>query len=165
MIKFKDCPKEKEEEMQNMEKESTKMYCRASLMLSARDRELKRKDMLKELSNGNNIITINYCFYKISQFLKQENDLNFAKQLFKGAIRPDFIIIQDHDNNYKELISDYPIIHKVDDNKESYISNYIDELVQFYQMTKDNYKSGRDNYKINFYPNSIGEDLFINWPS
>ena len=166
LVKFKECPKDKEDEMKFMEKESKKMFYRASLMLSARDRELKRKEMLEELNNGNNIITINYCFYKIAIFLKQQSDKNFAKQLFRGAIRPDIVICQNDDNNYNELLSEYPnILFKVDDDKENIISNFIDDIVNIYQDTKENYKTYKDNYKKNYYPNSIGEDLFINWPS
>ena len=163
---FKDCPKEKEQEMKMMENESKKMFYRASLMLSARDRELKRKEILKELSNGNNIITINYCFYKIAKFLKQENDFNFPKQLFRGAIRPDIVIFQNQEYNYNEIFQDYPIFYKVNDDKENIITNYIDDMIQLYRNTKESYKgSGKDDYKRNFYPKSIGEDLFINWPS
>lgn len=165
LFKFKECPKDKEEEMKFMEKESKKMFYRASLMLSARDRELKRKEMLLELNNGNNIITINYCFYKIAIFLKQQSDINFAKQLFRGSIRPDIVICQNDENNYNELIDKYPVIFKVDDEKENILSNFVNDIVQIYQDTKENYKAGRDNFNKNYYPTSIGEDLFINWPS
>lgn len=165
IFKFIDCPKEKVAEMKYMEKESKKMFYHASLMLLARERELKRKEMLQELHNGNNIITINYCFDKISKLLNPELDLNFAKQLFRGAIRPDAVIVQDKDNNLEELFSEYPIFQKVDDDKENIIGNYIEDLITIYKNTKDSYKNCNDDYKKNFYPFSIGEDLFINWPS
>ena len=108
LLTFIDCPKEKEAEMKYMEKESKKMFYHASLMLLARERELKRKEMLQELHNGNNIIAINYCFDKISKLLNPELDLTFAKQLFRGAIRPDAVIVQNKDNNLEDLFSEYP---------------------------------------------------------
>ena len=168
LFTFIDCPKEKQAELKYMEKESRKMFYHASLMLAAREREIKRKDMLKELHLGNSIITLNYCFDKIAKLICPDLDLSFAKQLFRGAIRPDIVIYQDKEScSYQELFSDYSFFHKVDDDKENMILNYVDDLCTIYNNIKDKYRngSGRDNYKINYYPNSIGEDLFINWPS
>ncbi len=165
LIKFNDCPKEKVSEMKNMEKQSKKMFYRASFMLTARERELRRKEMLQELGNGTNIITINYCFSKFSKFLQVESDINFAKQLFRGLIRPDIVIFQKSEDEWKELFTEYNIFHKVNDEKENLISNYKDEMIQLYQSTKQSYQTMRNNFKKNFYPYSIGEDLFIEWPS
>ena len=165
LIKFNDCPKEKVSEMKNMEKQSKKMFYRASFMLTARERELRRKEMLQELGNGTNIITINYCFSKFSKFLQVESDINFAKQLFRGLIRPDIVIFQKSEDEWKELFTEYNIFHKVNDEKENLISNYKDEMIQLYQSTKQSYQTMRNNFKKNFYPYSIGEDLFIDWPS
>ena len=47
LFTFIDCPKEKQSELKYMEKESRKMFYHASLMLAAREREIKRKEMLK----------------------------------------------------------------------------------------------------------------------
>ena len=165
LVKFTDCPKEKVQEMKNMEKQSKKMFYRASLMLTARERELKRKEMLQELGNGVNIITINYCFSKFSKFIQLEPDITFAKQLFRGLIRPDIVIYQKSENDWKEFFTEYSIFHKVSEDKENIISNYIDEMIQLYQNTKKSYQNTKNNFKLNFYPYSIGEDLFIEWPS
>ena len=167
LFKFRDYSRGKELQLGYMRNESIKMFSRASLMLAARERELKRKDMLRELLfTGNNIISINYCFDKISKFLKEETDFSFAKQLFAGAIRPDIIIYREKDNNYKELFADYSFLfYNVNNEKENIIINYIDDIVELYKSTKKNYSSGTENYKNNFYPYNIGEDLFVNWPS
>ena len=167
IFKFIDCPKEKEEELKFMEKESIKMFSHASLMLIARERELKRKDMLQELNNGNNIISINYCFDKISQLLNPDLDLNFAKQLFRGAIRPDIVIVQEKENNnLDEIFTDYAFMFKkVNNEKKNILINYVDDVVKIYRATKEKYKQSNDNYKNNYYPYNIGEDLFINYPS
>ena len=164
IFKFEDCPKEKEAEMKYMEKESKKMFYRASLMLTARERELKRKKMLQELTNGNNIIAINYCFFKISNFLKYEQDINYAKELFRGAIRPDVVIYKNKENNFEELFSEYSKFNDIGE-KENILSENVDEVVKAYKSIKESYRFCRDNYKKNFYPYGIGEDLFINWPS
>ena len=167
IFKFIDCPKEKEEELKFMEKESIKMFSHASLMLIARERELKRKDMLQELNNGNNIISINYCFDKISQLLNPDLDLDFAKQLFRGAIRPDIVIVQEKENNnLDEIFTDYAFMFKkVNNEKKNILINYVDDVVKIYRATKEKYKQSNDNYKNNYYPYNIGEDLFINYPS
>ena len=167
IFKFIDCPKEKEEELKFMEKESIKMFSHASLMLIARERELKRKDMLQELNNGNNIISINYCFDKISQLLNPDLDLNFAKQLFRGAIRPDIVIVREKENNnLDEIFTDYAFMFKkVNNEKKNILINYVDDVVKIYRATKEKYRQSNDNYKNNYYPYNIGEDLFINYPS
>ena len=98
-------------------------------MLAAREREIKRKEMLKELHLGNSIITINYCFDKIAKLICPDLDLNFAKQLFRGAIRPDIVIYQDKEScSYEELFSDYVKFYKVSDDKDNIILNYIDDF-------------------------------------
>ena len=166
IFKFIDCPKEKEEELKFMEKESIKMFSHASLMLIARERELKRKDMLQELNNGNNIISINYCFDKISQLLNPDLDLNFAKQLFRGANRPDIVIVQEKENNNLDDIYRLCFIFKkVNNEKKNILINYVDDVVKIYRATKEKYRQSNDNYKNNYYPYNIGEDLFINYPS
>ena len=166
LFTFIDIPKEKQAELKYMEKESRKMFYHASLMLAAREREIKRKEMLKELHLGNSIITINYCFDKIAKLICPDLDLNFAKQLFRGAIRPDIVIYQDKEScSYEELFSDYVKFYKVSEDKDNIILNYIDDFCSIYKNIKDHYRNGSDNYKRNFYPDSIGEDLFINWPS
>ena len=164
IIKFEDCPKEKESEMKYMEKESKKMFYRASLMLAARARELKRKEMLQELTNGNNIIAINYCFFKITQFLKNEQDFDFAKELFRGAIRPDVVIYKNKENNFEDLFFEYSKFYDIGE-KENILSENIEEIIKAYKNIKESYRFCRENYKKNFYPDGIGEDLFINWPS
>ena len=48
--------------------------------------------ILEGLFLGHNIITFNYCFEKIINALNEDLDINFAKRLFKGMIRPDVVI-------------------------------------------------------------------------
>ena len=67
--------------------------------------------------------------------------------------------------SYEELFSDNVKFYKVSDEKDNIISNYIDDFVSIYNNIKDHYRNESDIYKRNFYPDNIGEDLFINWPS
>ena len=165
LIKFKDYPSEKEEELKYIQKQSKKIFYRASLMLAAREREFKRKEMLKDLTNGTNIIAMNYCFFKISTFYENEPDINFAKQLFRGSIRPDIVLCKNTESNFTALFSDEIKFYEIENAKDNILSENIDEVVKLYQNTKENYKNYNDDYTRNFYPYEIGEDLFINWPS
>ena len=163
---FNDIPKEKQTEMKYIQRESPKMFNRASLMLSAHSRELKRMEMLEALMSGNNIITINYCFDGIFKVLNEDLDINFAKKLFRGMIRPDIVIYHNCPKNSDEFFGEYKMIKKfeknIDDNNNT-IDIYEKEILELYQNTLDFYSNWKDNYKKNYFPNSIGEDLFIEY--
>ena len=166
---FNDIPKEKQTEMKYIQRESPKMFNRASLMLSAHSRELKRMEMLEELTSGNNIITINYCFDKILKALNDDLDINFAKKLFRGMIRPDIVIYHNCPQNSDEFFGEYKMIKKFEKNSDNNNTNnnsidiYEKEISELYQNTLDFYSNWKDNYKKNYFPNSIGEDLFIEY--
>ena len=166
---FNDIPKEKQTEMKYIQRESPKMFNRASLMLSAHSRELKRMEMLEELTSGNNIITINYCFDKILKALNDDLDINFAKKLFRGMIRPDIVIYHNCPQNSDEFFGEYKMIKKFEKNSDNNNRNnnsidiYEKEILELYQNTLDFYSNWKDNYKKNYFPNSIGEDLFIEY--
>ena len=139
------------------------MFNRASLMLSAHSRELKRTVMLEDLSLGYNIIAINYCFEKILKALNEDLDINFAKRLFRGMIRPDIIIYHKCEKNLEEIFGEYKMIKNFVNNEENIIEKYEKEISELYENTLDYYKSWSDDYKKNYFPKSIGEDLFIEY--
>jgi hypothetical protein len=149
--------------MKYIQRESPKMFNRASLMLTAHSRELKRIEMLEDLSLGYNIITINYCFEKIIKALNEDLDINFAKRLFRGMIRPDVVIYHKCEKNLEEIFGEYKMIKNYVNNRENIIEKYEKEISELYENTLDYYKSWNDDYKKNFFPESIGEDLFIEY--
>ena len=163
LIIFQDIPKEKQKEIEYIKRESPKMFNRASLMLSARSRELKHNEILEELFSGNNIITINYCFEKIINALNEDLDINFAKRLFKGMIRPDIIIYHKSQKNLDKIFGDYRYIKKCNKDTENIIEKYEKEIEELYQNTLDFYNTWQDDYNKNFFPDNIGEDLFIDY--
>ena len=161
---FADIPKEKQTEMKYIQRESPKLFYRASLMLSAHSRELKRREILEELTLAYNIISINYCFEKIIKALNKDLDINFAKRLFRGIIRPDIVIYHRCEKNLEEIFSKYKMIIKNYVNeRENIIEKYEKEILELYENTLDSYNSWNDEYKKNYFPNSIGEDLFIDY--
>ena len=160
---FLDIPKEKQTEMKYIQRESPKMFSRASLMLSANSRELKRTEMLEDLTLGYNIIAINYCFDKILKALNEDLDINFAKRLFRGMIRPDVVIYHKCEKNLVEIFGEYKIIKNYVNNRENIIEKYEKEIEELYGNTLDYYKSWNEDYKKNYFPSSIGEDLFIDY--
>ena len=169
---FNDIPKEKQTEMKYIQRESPKMFNRASLMLLTHCRELKRMEMLEELNSGNNIVTINYCFDKILKALNADLDINFAKKLFRRMIRPDIVIYHNCPKNSDDFFGEYKMIKKFEknidtDNNNTNNNNTIDkyekEILELYQNTLDFYCNWNDNYKKNYFPFSIGEDLFIEY--
>ena len=154
-----------EEELEAIKKGSQKLYERALLMLEAGEIESKRKDLLRLIYIGCNIITINYCFDKITKSLGRGTDLNFAKKLFRGNIRPDIIISYNNDK-IKEVFNDYQhFIYEFKNDKEISINNLKEEIILLYKNTMKDYENNNNEYKKNFYPFSIGEDLFIDWTS
>ena len=161
---FTDIPKEKQTEMKYIQRESPTLFYRASLMISAHSRELKRREILEELALGYNIISINYCFEKIIKALNKDLDINFAKRLFRGIIRPDIVIYHRCEKNLEEIFSKYKMIIKNYVNeRENIIEKYEKEILELYENTLDSYNSWNDEYKKNYFPNSIGEDLFIDY--
>ena len=161
---FTDIPKEKQTDMNYIERESPEMFKRASLMLSAHSRELKRNEILEELSKGNNIITINYCYSKIINSLSEKLDINFAKRLFRGMIRPDVVIYHKCQQNLKELFNEYKIIKNYMIDRDNILEKYETEIKELYEITLHNYQnSWSDEYDKNYFPKSIGEDLFIKY--
>jgi len=161
LFTFIDIPKEKEKEIQDMQSKSPKLYNRASLMLSAHSRELKRIEMLEQLSKGNNIITINYCFNKILNAINEYIDINFAKKLFRGLIHPDIIIYHKCEKDLEQYFAEYKIINNYTNDRDNIIEKYRKELKELYKITLRNYEDDNSQKFKNYYPHSIGEDLFI----
>jgi hypothetical protein len=48
-------------------------------------------------------------------------------------------------------------------NRENIIEKYEKEIEELYGNTLDYYKSWNEDYKKNYFPLSIGEDLFIDY--
>ena len=160
---FQDIPKEKQTEINYIQRESKKMFNRANLMLTAYSRELKRTEMLEGLIHGHNIITINFCFDKIIKALNEDLDINFAKRLFKGMIRPDVVIYHNCEKNLDDIFHEYKMINNYKNDRENIIEKYEDEIIELYKNTLDYYNSWCSEHKKNYFPQSIGEDLFIDF--
>ena len=163
LITFISIPKDKQTELKYIERESPKMFNRASLMLYAHLRELKRTEMLDNLNNGYNIITLNYCYDKIIKSLNEDLDLNFAKHLFKGLIRPDFVLFY-QGKNIDNFFETKNFKNIENNNKKGIFTEYEDDIISIYNFILNKYNNWNDSHKKNYYPNSIGEDLFINYP-
>ena len=160
---FTDIPKEKQTEINYIQRESKKMFTRANLMLTAYSREIKRTEILEGLFLGHNIITFNYCFEKIINSLNEDLDINFAKRLFKGMIRPDVIIFHNCEKNLQDIFHEYKMINNYKNDRENIIEKYENEIIELYKSTLDYYSSWCDEYRKNYFPKSIGEDLFIDY--
>ena len=160
---MEDITKEKQTEINYIQRESKKMFNRANLMLTAYSRELKRTEMLEGLIHGHNIITINFCFEKIIKALNEDLDINFAKRLFKGMIRPDVVIYHNCEKNLDDIFHEYKMINNYKNDRENIIEKYEDEIIELYKNTLDYYNSWCSEHKKNYFPQSIGEDLFIDF--
>ena len=158
-----DIPKEKQTEINYIQRESKKMFNRANLMLTAYSREIKRTEILEGLFLGHNIITFNYCFEKIINSLNEDLDINFAKRLFKGMIRPDVVIYHNCEKNLDDIFHEYKMINNYKNDRENIIEKYEDEIIELYKNTLDYYNSWCSEHKKNYFPQSIGEDLFIDF--
>ena len=160
---FTDIPKEKQTEINYIQRESKKMYNRANLMLTAYSREIKRTEILEGLFLGHNIITFNYCFEKIINALNEDLDINFAKRLFKGMIRPDVVIFHNCEKNLEDIFHECKMINNYKNDRENIIEKYENEIIELYKSTLDYYGSWCDDHRKNYFPKSIGEDLFIDY--
>ena len=160
---FTDIPKEKQTEINYIQRESKKMYNRANLMLTAYSREIKRTEILEGLFLGHNIITFNYCFEKIINALNEDLDINFAKRLFKGMIRPDVVIFHNCEKNLEDIFHECKMINNYKNDRENIIEKYENEIIELYKSTLDYYGSLCDDHRKNYFPKSIGEDLFIDY--
>ena len=160
---FTDIPKEKQTEINYIQRESKKMFNRANLMLTAYSREIKRTEILEELFLGHNIITFNFCFEKIINALNEDLDINFAKRLFKGMIRPDVVIFHNCEKNLEDIFHEYKMINNYKNDRENIIEKYENEIIELYKSTLDYYGSWCDDHRKNYFPKSIGEDLFIDY--
>ena len=160
---FTDIPKEKQTEINYIQRESKKMFNRANLMLTAYSREIKRTEILEGLFLGHNIITFNYCFEKIINALNEDLDINFAKRLFKGMIRPDVVIFHNCEKNLEDIFHECKMINNYKNDRENIIEKYENEIIELYKSTLDYYGSWCDDHRKNYFPKSIGEDLFIDY--
>ena len=149
-----------QEKMAEMKNKSIKMYRRAYHMLYSMKRWKKREEILKEIETGNNVILINYCFKEISECICEDIDFEFAKTTYTGLIRPDKVLYYDDD---KCKISTYFEFFKyVTKIKSNNIDEYINDLKFNIELLINDYsKNKNDDFNINFYPMSIGEDLFM----
>ena len=149
-----------QEKMAEMKNKSLKMYRRAYHMLYSMKRWKKREEILKEIETGNNVILINYCFKEISECICEDIDFDFAKTTYTGLIRPDKVLYFDDE---KCKISTYFEFFKyVTKIKSNNINEYINDLKFNIELLINDYsKNKNDDFNINFYPNSIGEDLFM----
>jgi hypothetical protein len=78
-------------------------------------------------------------------------------------IRPDVVIYHKCEKNLEEIFGEYKMIKNYVNNRENIIEKYEKEISELYENTLDYYKSWNDDYKKNFFPESIGEDLFIEY--
>lgn len=151
--------KEKIKQVKEIESKSTKMAKRAKHMLYAMERWKKREEILKEIDRGVSVIIINYCFKEISEAVCEDLDLQWGKTHYTGLIRPDKVIYFDKQNLIAQYFGNFKYMKKLEQNNmkcliEEIESNLIDLL-------KEYNKSTTDEFSKNFYPNSIGEDLFM----
>ena len=149
-----------QEKMAEMKNKSIKMYRRAYHMLYSMKRWKKREEILKEIETGTNVILINYCFKEISECICEDIDFEFAKTTYTGLIRPDKVLYFDDE---KCKISTYFEFFKyVTKIKSNNINEYINDLKFNIELLINDYsKNKNDDFNINFYPMSIGEDLFM----
>ena len=160
IITFDNMPKEKESDMREMKAKSERMYKRASHMLYAMERWKKREEILKELDKGNNIFVINYCFKEIGESVCEDLDIEWAKTHYTGLIRPDKVLYFELNNSgINKYFSHFKYLYKIKDNKLNSIINDISQC--FINVQNEYNKNNIDDFSKNFYPNSIGEDLFM----
>lgn len=149
-----------QEKMLEMKNKSIKMYRRAYHMLYSMKRWKKREEILKEIETGTNVILINYCFKEISECICEDIDFDFAKTTYTGLIRPDKVLYFDDE---KCKISTYFEYFKyVTKIKNNNINEYINDIKFNIELLINDYsKNKNDDFNKNFYPMSIGEDLFM----
>lgn len=185
IIKFPD-PSEKETKRVNeIKSQNLKMGKRAELMIKAMERWKMRETLLDGILNGQNYIIINYGFKDILNALDDYTNIAWAKTPYIGYIRPDLVLYLDTENhlfsnsyknlffmqNVKEavtfkkdkiqnqLISEIALLpydeHDVNNDIKNNIVNHINKVKKIYDFAKNN------AFEHNFYPSSIGEDLFM----
>jgi len=148
------------EKMEDMKNKSIKMYRRAYHMLYSMKRWKKREEILKELETGTNIILIDYCFKEISESICEDIDFEFAKTTYTGLLRPDKVLYYDDDNC--KISTHFEYFKYVTKIKSNNINDYINDIKFTYELLINDYsKLKNDDFNKNFYPLTIGEDLFM----
>ena len=161
VITINDLPsdKEKQRQLKEIESKNEKMGKRAKHMLYAMERWKRREEILKDIDKGISVIVINYCFKEISEAVCEDLDFNWARTHYTGLVRPDRVLYYDNDNLITKYFSSYKYMVKIE-NKD--MKSYIGEVDSFViEVLKEYNKINTDDFAKNFYPSSIGEDLFM----
>lgn len=181
VMKVPDLQNSVQERIKMINNESVKMGKRARHMVNAMERWKIREEILKNIENGISVILLNFCFKDIAEIVDDETNIQWAKTQYTGYIRPDLVLYADTE---EEVISKYFKDFKYMEN----INEKLDAKVRTKQSTKElriipksvddpfeitniinhiNRKliiyenSNEGDFETNFYPNSIGEDLFM----
>lgn len=152
--------------IKQMEEQSPKLATRASFMAKAMERWERRKEMIDAIKYYQLILIPDYCFNDIMTTFTREDEVKWAKILFTGLPRPDkvFYCTQDSkryktlfkDAFLKEITSTEPL-HQIEE-----IAKGITDIQVLYSKHKtEDCDLIKNDSNLNFYPFSIGEDLFL----
>lgn len=159
-------PEDIDSKIKQMEEQSAKLATRASFMLKAMDRWEKRKEVLGAIKYYQLTLIPNYCFNDIMTTFTREDEVKWAKVLFTGLPRPDRVFYYTKDpKRYKAQIKDPYLKEIVEQEPQQQIEEIvrgITDLQTLYSKydSEDNDLIKNDS-NINYYPYSIGEDLFL----
>ena len=160
VMKIDDMPEEKEEEIKEIESKNEKMGKRAKHMLYGMERWKKREEILKELDKGTTIIVLDYCFAKISESVCEDLEYQWGKSQFTGLVRPDRVFYYElKEEVITKFFGNFKYMVQLKDKEENKVVE--DVKAGYNELNKIYTKSGVDDFTKNFYPSSIGEDLFM----
>jgi dTMP kinase len=160
------------------------METRASHLLFSLNRWEKREWMLKKLESGTNLIVDRYAFSGVVYSHAQGAPLDWVKCPDQGLLRPDIVFqldigidkikerkdfgdeIYEKEEMQSKISKVFEVFHKykywqlINANKSK--DEIHKEIVLNLEKLLDEYKANtNDQFKKNFYPDSIGEDLFM----
>lgn len=145
-----------------------RLKARAMHMVTSFGRWESREGVLELLRQGRHVILQSYAFTDVALSLYADVPIEWVLIPDKGLPRPDvvFQIVKDYkelDEEEKKLQDKYRLFHgyrywKTFSESEDLAENIVDYVKN---IIKEYEKTSMDNFARNFYPDSIGEDLFM----
>ena len=158
------------------------MKYRARHMLYVYNLWQMREDILRDLAEGITVIFINYCYCNVAAGLQKQLTWEFLTLPCQGLVRPDLVFFLDV--NKEDILKRLPSFQEEsEEEQENYFDQYENFMKMRYWKVVDAKKNKQDvhgqiiseltqleneykrqemeDFKKNFYPKTIGEDVFL----